>query len=145
MAQPPPRLITKPEPDPELNPAEPKLDPLSEKRGLGEDDDYSVDIYDASRPSPPQRRRPGEELYAAKPHPPEESWWRKPATGPTRAEYMCSNQFMRSVGIAPSRHEWDLKFTPENPWPPPPVEKKPRVRKKIKPEGRQRRRRLIIS
>lgn len=124
MPQPPPRSITNPQPNPDIDPAEPKLNPLSEKRGLGEDnddDDDDSDIYYGSRP--PRRRS---ELYAAKPpYPPEESW-RRPASGPTRAEYMCSNEFMKSVGIAPARPQWDLKFTPENPWPP---EREPRVRK----------------
>lgn len=133
MPQPPPHRITNPKPNPDLAPAEPKLDPLSEKRGLGEgnddddedDDDEDDDdsgIYYASRP----RRR--QELYAAKPHPPEESW-RRPASGPTRGEFMCSNEFLKSVGISPSRQQWDLIYTPENPWQPKPDKRKPRERK----------------
>lgn len=122
MPQPPPHPISKLEPEPDPAPAEPNPNASSEKRGLGEGDD--------SNPYYAPRRR----LLSnnpLKPPPPEESW-RRPANGPPRAEYMCSNEYMESVGIVPARPQWERKFTPENPW-----QRKPPVRNKTPEEKKK--------
>lgn len=123
MPQPPPSPIPVLEPNPDLVPfdeADPDA-PSQIKRGLGEEDDS--DHYYAL-----QRRHPS--ANPAKPNSPEGSW-RKPGSGPPRAEYMCSNEFMESVGIVPARPQWNPKFTPENPWQrKPPVPKKSPQQKK---------------
>lgn len=118
MPQPPTRPIPILEPDPDFELFEgpdPNASSQKKNRGLGEDVDS--DLYHAL-----QRRRPL--ANPAKPNLPEESM-RKPGSGPPRAEHMCSNEFLESVGIVPARPRWAPKFTPENPW-----ERKPSVPKK---------------
>lgn len=104
MPQPPPRRIPVLEPDPYLAPFE-EADPDAPsqiKRGLGDDDDS--DHYYAL-----QRRHPS--ANPAKPNPPEGSWI-KPRSGQPRAEYMCSDVFMLSIGIVPARPQWYPDYTP---------------------------------
>lgn len=64
---------------------------------MSERDDYTL---------PLQRRRPLSANNFEKRNPPEEEKFsRRP--GPPRAEYMCSNEFLESVGIVPARPRWD--------------------------------------
>lgn len=128
MPQPPTRPIPILEPDPDfefLNEPDP-YGPSQKKRGLGADVDSDLN-YSL------QRRRPS--ANPAKPNPPEESW-RRPGNGPPRAEHMCSNEFLESVGLVPARPRWDPKFTPENPW-----QRKPSVPKKTPQQEKKKPRR----